>query len=146
MILYVQVAVLVLATLHFGSGHNPECGFAVVPQEQLREEIRREVSAALEQPTAELNNSIERVMVAVHKAVDNITANVKEILKPFLDLHTPGKGSNNPAISCKQIKTFNPRAESRYYWVETSDGPAVQVYCEMDKVCLGERIHSCTDF
>ena len=134
-----QVAVLVLATLQLGTGQ--QCELVVVSQDQLREEIRREVSAALEQTTVNINNSLSQVTKAVEIAIENITTNVEELLQPFLDEKFPGNSPNNPANSCEQIKRLNTRTQPGYYWIQTSEGPVVQVYCEMDKVCLGEQIH-----
>jgi len=38
----------------------------------------------------------------------------------------------SPAASCSEISADCP---SGYYWVRSSSGTAVQVYCDMDRVC-----------
>ena len=38
----------------------------------------------------------------------------------------------SPAASCSALPTYCP---SEYYWLRSSDGTAVQVYCDMDRVC-----------
>jgi len=38
----------------------------------------------------------------------------------------------SPAASCSAISTSCP---SGYYWIRSSNGSAVQVYCDMDRVC-----------
>ena len=39
---------------------------------------------------------------------------------------------SSPATSCSALPTGCP---SDYYWVRSSNGSAVQVYCDMDRVC-----------
>ena len=39
---------------------------------------------------------------------------------------------SSPATSCSALPTACP---SDYYWVRSSNGSAVQVYCDMDRVC-----------
>ena len=39
---------------------------------------------------------------------------------------------SSPAVSCSALPTSCP---SGYYWIRTSNGSAVQVYCDMDRVC-----------
>ena len=40
-----------------------------------------------------------------------------------------------PANSCKEIAENDPEASSGYYKIWSSNGCAVQVYCDMDRVC-----------
>ena len=39
---------------------------------------------------------------------------------------------SSPAVSCSALPTS---CRSGYYWIRTSNGSAVQVYCDMDRVC-----------
>ena len=39
---------------------------------------------------------------------------------------------SNPAISCSALPT---NCSSGYYWIRSSNGSAVRVYCDMDRVC-----------
>ena len=43
-----------------------------------------------------------------------------------------GQSQANPAASCSEIPTS---CSSRYYWVSSSNGTAVQVYCDTQRVC-----------
>ena len=38
----------------------------------------------------------------------------------------------NPAASCSEISAI---CQSDYYWVRSSNGTAVQIYCDMERVC-----------
>ena len=42
------------------------------------------------------------------------------------------RAQTTPAASCNAISTSCPTG---YYWVRSSNGSAVQVYCDMDRVC-----------
>ena len=44
---------------------------------------------------------------------------------------------DNPASSCQDIATQHPLASSGYYWVNSSNGTAVQVYCDTERHCCG---------
>ena len=38
---------------------------------------------------------------------------------------------DNPASSCQDIATQHPLASSGYYWVNSSNGTAIQMYCDI---------------
>jgi len=46
-------------------------------------------------------------------------------------LPTAGYSQDHPATSCSTIS----ERPSGYYWIRSSDGTAVQVYCDTDRVC-----------
>jgi len=46
---------------------------------------------------------------------------------------------DNPASSCQGIATQHPLASSGYYWVNSSNGTAVHVYCDMERHCCGSQ-------
>ena len=41
----------------------------------------------------------------------------------------------NPAPSCKHIHQAHPNSSSGHYWIQTAHCCAVQVYCDMERVC-----------
>ena len=158
--MFLQLAIVVLATLQFGAAHeNPEVPVVVVSQHQLRKDIRKEVTAVVQQATANITDSIDQVTrkvdwavtdvieplrdeitaqvsTALEDAITNVTDAVELLLKPLMDqlAPAPGKISTNPATSCEEVKVHDPTAPSGYYWIQTFDTPLVQVYCKMDEV------------
>ena len=46
-----------------------------------------------------------------------------------------GKTVSFPATSCRAIHLLHPYSTSGYYWVTSSNGSSVHVYCEMTKSC-----------
>ena len=41
----------------------------------------------------------------------------------------------NPAASCSHILQMNPSSPSGHYWIRSSNGSAVRVYCDMTRSC-----------
>ena len=53
-------------------------------------------------------------------------------------LHTtqcPGPIQGNPATSCLEISQCNPQLPSQFYWITSSNGTAIQIYCDMAGQC-----------
>ena len=46
-----------------------------------------------------------------------------------------GLQQNRPASSCSEIAEQNPRQGSGVYWIRSSNGSAVQMYCDVDRMC-----------
>ena len=51
------------------------------------------------------------------------------------DILCPGQVQENPASSCLEVSQCNPQLPSEYYWITSSNGAAVQVYCDMTREC-----------
>ena len=46
-----------------------------------------------------------------------------------------GLTQENPATSCLQISQCNPQLPSEFYWITSSNGTAIQIYCDMARQC-----------
>ena len=46
-----------------------------------------------------------------------------------------GRNSINPASSCSHVLLFNLSSPSGHYWIRSSNGSAVGVYCEFNRQC-----------
>ena len=79
---------------------------AVCPPDEVRETARNET-------TQDTRNSIRKTIL------------------PALFCHI-GQTQANPAASCSEIPTS---WSSKYYWVRSSNGTAVQVYCDTQRMC-----------
>ncbi len=53
----------------------------------------------------------------------------------ILDGHCPGQVQENPASSCLEVSQCNPQLPSEHYWITSSNGTAVRVYCDMTREC-----------
>ena len=140
-----HVVVLSLVLLQLGSAHSYE--LVIIPRDQLRQEIKEQVTAATEMAAVNITDSLqqeikEQVTAAVEQTTANITDSLQQLLAPLVEeaaLHRiPGKTPSNLARSCEEIKRNCPSSSSGYYWIQTQEVPLVQVYCDMHITCLGE--------
>ena len=136
-----QVVVLGLVLLQLGSAHDYE--LIVVSRNQLRQEIKGQVTAATEMAATNITDSLQQeIKEQVTAAIANITDSLQQLLAPLVEeaaLHRiPGKTPSNPAHSCEEIKRNSPSSSSGYYWIQSQEVPLVQVYCDMHITCLGE--------
>lgn len=70
--------------------------------------------------------------------IQMLMEHMSQLLEPLMDMvHVPGKMYSNPAASCKEIRSHCPQSPSGYYWIRTSAGTPVQVFCDMNVMCGG---------
>ena len=158
MFLQLSIVVLILPFTIAHENASSAVPIVVVSQHQLRKDIRKEVTTAVHQTTASINNTIteltknvnwtvtdiiepvkdqimEEVNATLHNSIATVIDSVELLLKPLLDeIALPGKSSINPATSCEEIKSHDPTVPSGYYWTQTAAHPLVQVYCEMTEI------------
>ena len=53
----------------------------------------------------------------------------------ILDVPCPGQVQEIPASSCLEVSQCDPQLPSEYYWITSSNGTAVRVYCDMAREC-----------
>ena len=72
----------------------------------------------------------------------NFNSSVRTLLQRINEFNTAstGFGMLAPAPSCQAIHLFQPSAMSGYYWVRSSNGSSIQVYCEMTMKCDGINV------
>ena len=95
-------------------------------------------TSSLHQLIMELNESISSVSLVLNQdsavlsqeVIQNISA-----LNNTLTYLFQGKSQVLPAPSCAAILLVNPSSPSGYYWITSSDGSAVRVYCDMTRSC-----------
>ena len=63
-----------------------------------------------------------------NETVQNIRSSIRNTIIPTLC----GETQASPVASCSALPTY---CSSGYHWVRSSNGTAVQVYCDMDRVC-----------
>ena len=76
--------------------------------------------------TDQLNSSIE--------AIGGDTTAIEDKTQLLIDYFQIGQFEENPSPSCAALRGLSP---SGYYWVRTSNGSAVRVYCDMTRSCGG---------
>ena len=116
-------------------------------------EIKALVNATVEQAITRLEEKFNNEISNINNTV--LTSTIEKLLEPIqkqLNYHLPLSPTetatlpgpsqeifteSNPAASCKVIYDAYSDAKSDYYWIKTSSGSAVRVYCKMDANCTG---------
>ena len=80
--------------------------------------------------TEQLNSTVQTNFMQL---TDNITT-VESKIELLINYLQIGQSQDNPLSSCASIVGLSP---SGYYWVRTSKGSAVRVYCDMTRSCGG---------
>lgn len=89
-------------------------------------------------PSKEVVNTTEQVCPADEVLINEqneIVQEVRDLIRNAIVTTPPCQAfqvPTNPIASCSALSTTCP---SDYYWVRSSNGSAVQVYCSMDRVC-----------
>ena len=117
---------------------------------RLRSEITSDRTKASEDSLNEqIITSIQYELKLLRNVTYNSRSNVLELMSQLNDLKVSaliehvnlignavfGKSMFTPAPSCQIIHFFQPSSRSGYYWVTSSNGASVRVYCEMTKSC-----------
>jgi len=91
--------------------------------QQIYSQVMRELNATQEELHQTLDTTREVLLRKINTTQDNLQQEYLRLSKQV------------PATSCKEIAENDPRSSSGYYKVWNSNGTAVQVYCDMDRVC-----------
>ena len=79
--------------------------------------------------------SPDEVRQRLQDIIHNDVSNLLQALVPCNDRNL-GMLERCPATSCSNIAAQSQALRpSGYYWIRSSNGTAVQVYCDMDRVC-----------
>ena len=93
------------------------------------QELNTSVEGVFQQLTLSHNNTQELIEIIS----GDITA-IEDKTQLLIDYLQIGQFQDNPAPSCAALRGLSP---SGYYWVKTSNGSAVRVYCDMTRSCGG---------
>ena len=130
-----RLAIVFLACLSLATAHSSPLVFVEL------DVLNQSISAIVQQATASLTQTIveevkQDMNLALEQAIKEVTDTIEQLLQPLLNetFSQPlaGKTPTNPATSCKDIEMENPSAQSGYYWIQTSEIPLVQAYCNLE--------------
>ena len=113
--------------------------------------IESVVDAAIEKAVANISDKIDKIDEKVNSALkvsseismavanlsDVVDRLVSSMLSQLHQLQFPGGTASHPATSCREIKDLHPSSPSGHYWIRSSNGFSVQVYCDMTRSCGG---------
>ena len=134
--------------LDCGTNKSQECNTSLetVCQQSLQN-LKRELSDVdriQANRTQQLNVSVEMCYEQLDLNTDQLNSTIEtnfmrlttiesktQFLVNYLQI---GQSQDNPSPSCAALRGLSP---SGYYWVRTSNGSAVRVYCDMTRSCGG---------
>ena len=85
-----------------------------------------------------INNSDSNFLELLQKCTENACLHHNVVIEKCFQLlirQIYGQSELYPAPSCQVIHNINPISTSGYYWVISSNGSGIRVYCEMSKSC-----------
>ena len=106
----------------------------MVLTKEIKREIRDQVTKALEDGGIQNCSFIETTMNI--ESLEEISHKLDFITKKMTSLY-PGMTPSHPATSCMEIFDFIGNTSSGYYWLQSTNGSAVRVYCDMTLACKG---------
>ena len=72
----------------------------------------------------------------IRAVLDEIDVEVRGVFRDsILPIIPVGSRQSRPASSCSEIAELYPGMLSGYYWILSRSGTAVQLYCDMNRVC-----------
>ena len=84
--------------------------------------------------TSELERRVTQLQNSHYELQSNVSRSLDSELNIIIQLLT-GQYSNLPADSCSHILLLNSFSPSDQYWIRSSNGSAVHVYCDFNRQC-----------
>ena len=125
---------------------NSSCSQLEMKQNDFQKKIM-ELQDNISQQIMELQNSasesseLERRLTQL-QIIENNRNDIQSNISTSLDLKLnniiqslTGQYSNLPADSCSLVLQLNSSSPSGYYWIRSSNGSAVHVYCDFNRQC-----------
>ena len=97
--------------------------------------IRKSTSLSNQEALALTNSSIQMIEMRFSQDLSMIESQTMALIQNYTE--RSGLYQNYPAASCGAILQFVPSSPSGHYWIRSSDGSAVHVYCDMTRSCGG---------
>ena len=103
-----------------------------------------------ERRLTQLQNSISGLEISVNCSISELKGSIVQLQNSLNDSTSElerivqiqnslndriGRDSINPAASCSQILLLNSSSSSGHYWIRSSNGSAVRVYCDFNRQC-----------
>ena len=87
-------------------------------------------TSELERQILQLQNSVNDHNEFQSNISRSLSSEINNIIQSL-----SGQYSNLPAVSCSQILLLNSSSPSGHYWIRSSNGSAVRVYCDLNRQC-----------
>ena len=110
-------------------------------------ELQSNVSSEIRMISRSLSSDIDRVSRSLSSEMNRVSGSLSSKVDKIIQ-SLGGQHSNFPAASCSHIIQSNPYFPSGYYWIRSSSGSAVSVYCDFNRQCgcNGSSMWTCVAF
>ena len=108
-------------------------------------EFQTNISSEIDTISTYLTSEIERVSRSLSSEIDRVSRSSSSELDRFSRSLSPkidnivtslsGQYPNLPSPSCSNISLSNSFSPSGHYWIRSSNGSAVRVYCDFNRQC-----------
>ena len=110
----------------------------VLTRDEMQREIRAQVDQALAAAGSQNCSSTETTnSETIIEKLEEISHNLEVITTRLTNSCKQGMTDYYPATSCAEILDNMQNAPSGYYWLQSTNGCAVRVYCDMTLTCKG---------
>ena len=94
--------------------------------------FHHQLSQEIEHESQQLNSSIHTFNSQLNQKYLALESNTQQLINA---LGSTGEYQSYPAVSCTAVLLYAPFSLSGHYWVRSSNGSAVRVYCDMIRSC-----------
>ena len=90
--------------------------------------LHHQLSQEIENKSQQLNSSIN----TINQKYLALEGNTQQLINA---LRSTGEYQSYPVASCAAVLLYDPYSPSGHYWVRSSNGSTVRVYCDMTRSC-----------
>ena len=96
------------------------------------------IEASISNSSAVLSQDFSSLENKTQIQTDRLDSRVNDLYT----LHLTGRNSDNPATSCSHVLQLNSPSPSGHYWIRSSNGSAIRVYCDTTRPSNSYTSHS----
>ena len=94
--------------------------------------LHYQLNQEIENESQQLNSSMHTFNSQLNQKYLALESNTQQLIN---SLGSIGEYQSYPAASCSAVLLYVPSSPSGHYWVRSSNGSAVRVYCDMTRSC-----------
>ena len=124
-----------------GSAAFASLALTVCNSSQVNHQLQNTISGlenSVNGSISECKNMIKQLQNSLNDSASELERimHIQNSLNDRIELYSLlGRNSINPASSCSHVLLFNLSSPSGHYWIRSSSGSAVRVYCDFNRQC-----------
>ena len=129
------IAIVTVSLLAIALGINAAISIAILRAKITLVQSEAVYSFEVLQNSYDLITSGDSNLLKLINELSKNSSLTHDLLNERINLITFGQFKGYPAPSCQAIHKLHPSFKSGYYWVTSSNGSTICVYCDMTKSC-----------